>query len=90
MRIDDGVSGLLHLAGVCVSDTEDVAGEFDHGALHTARQIPRNGMRFFAGEAHGLDLALDSAVTETGSDQNGRHLAELFGDVFGRNLSELT
>ena len=55
--------------------TEDVSGELGHRALH-AQADAEEGNASFAGEADGVDLALDAAFAETAGHQNAVHAGE--------------
>ena len=76
---------LLHLARIGVGQAQCVTRELDHGALH-AQTDPQEGNVVLAGEAHGLDLTLDTAVAEARGHQDTGHLAQLRSHVLAGDL----
>ena len=84
-QVDDRMRRRFHFARIGVGDAQHVAGELDHGALHAQTDAEERNV-VFAGITHGHDLALDAAVSEARSHQNARHLAQLLGHGFGRDL----
>ena len=80
--VDDIVRSLLvHFAAVGIGITQHVAGEFDHHHLHTqtdteGRDIVCTGV--FCSD----DLAFDTSLAESRTDNHTRHALESLGNVF--------
>ena len=66
---------LVELGAHCALEPGQVACSLDHGHLHTEADAEvRNAV--FARQAHGLDLALDTAVAEATGDDDAVHVAQ--------------
>lgn len=85
---DDGVASIGgEFGAVGVGESEDIAGEFDDGALHSEADA-EEGDLMFAGELDGLDFAFDTAHTEAAGNENAVdafevHFGALAFEVFG-------
>jgi len=69
-QADYGVVGVfVELGGVCGVESDDIAGELDHGTLHPETD-PKERHASLARPTDGLDFAFNPAFAKAAGDQN--------------------
>ena len=84
-QVDHRMGRRLHFARIRIGQTQHVACEFDHGALHTEADSQERDLVLTC-IAHSDDLTFDTAVAEARGHEDTGHPAQLLGHILGCDL----